>query len=134
MPKRLKATQTPELGAMAPHAEGSDPYGPPKPPSLRELAERGRRFRGEKSLQEAFGEALNDLFDAYLYTLYHPCDISPHELIALINAHREVMAVQKEARREALRADIEAQKEALWLEAERKLLRKRKRRLRAAGG
>jgi hypothetical protein len=59
-------------------------------------------------------------------TLYHPCDISPHELIALINAHKEVMAVQKEARREALRADIEAKKEALWLEAERKLLRRRK--------
>jgi hypothetical protein len=36
------------------------------------------------------------------------------------------MAVQKEARREALRADIEAKKEALWLEAERKLLRRRK--------
>jgi hypothetical protein len=77
-------------------------------------------------LQEAFGEALNDLFDAYLYSLYHPCDISPHELIALINAHRDVMAVQKEAHREALRAEIEAQKEALWLEAERKLLRRRK--------
>jgi regulator of protease activity HflC (stomatin/prohibitin superfamily) len=78
-------------------------------------------------LQEAFAEAQNDLFEAYLYTLYHPCDISPHELLALINAHREVMAVQKEARREALRADIEAQQEALWLEAERKLLRLRKR-------
>ena len=127
MPKALKATQTPELGAMAPQAEGSDPYGPPKPSSLRELAERGRRFRGEKPLQEAFAEALNDLFDAYLYTLYHPCDISPHELLALINAHREVMAVQKEARREALRADIAAQEEALWLEAERKLLGLRKR-------
>jgi len=126
MPKALKATQTPELGAMAPQAEGSDPYGPPKPSSLRELAERGRRFRGEKPLQEAFAEALNDLFDAYLYTLYHPCDISPHELLALINAHRDVMAAQKEARREAQRADIEAQKEALWLEAERKFLRKRK--------
>ena len=75
---------------------------------------------------EAFTEALNDLFDAYLYSLYHPCDISPHELLALINAHREVMAAQKEARREALRADIEAQKEALWLEAERKFLRLRK--------
>jgi hypothetical protein len=134
MPKRLKAGQPPELGAMAPHAEGSDPFGPPKPSSLRELAERGRRFRGEKPLQEAFGEALNDLFDAYLYSLYHPCDISPHELLALINAHREVMALQKEARREALRADIEAQQEALWLKAERELLRRRKRRLRAAGG
>jgi hypothetical protein len=126
MPKALKASQTPELGVMAPHAEGSDPYGPPKPSSLRELAKRGRRFRGEKSLQDAFAEALNDLFDAYLYTLYHPCDISPHELIALINAHLEVMAAQKEARKEALRADIEAQKEALWLEAEREFLRRRK--------
>jgi hypothetical protein len=134
MPKALKATQYPELGALAPQAEGSDPYGPPKPPSLRELAERGRRFRGEKSLQEALAEAQNDLFDLYLYTLYHPCVISPHEVLALINAHREVMAVQKEARRAALMADIEAQKEALWLEAERKLLRRRKGRLRAAGG
>jgi len=133
MPKRLKATQTPELGAMAPQAEGSDPYGPPKPSSLRELAERGRRFRGEKSLQEALAEARDDLLDAYLYSLYHPCDISPHELKALINAHLEVMAVQKEARREALRADIEAQKEALWLKAEREYLRRRKRRT-AAGG
>jgi hypothetical protein len=126
MPKALKATQTPELGVMAPQAEGSDPFGPPKPSSLRELAKRGRRFRGKKPLQEALAEALNDLFDAYLYTLYHPCDISPHELIALINAHLEVMAAQKEARKEALRADIEAQKEALWLEAEREFLRRRK--------
>jgi hypothetical protein len=85
-------------------------------------------------LQEALAEALNDLFDAYLYSLYHPCDISPHELLALINAHREVMAVQKEARRAALRADIEAQQEALWLEAEREFLRRRQGRLRAAGG
>ncbi len=77
-------------------------------------------------MQDAFAEALNDLFDAYLYTLYHPCDISPHELIALINAHREVMAVQKEARREAQRADIEAKQEALWLELERKRLGLRK--------
>jgi len=77
-------------------------------------------------LGEALAAAQDDLFDAYLYSLYHPCDISPHELIALINAHREVMAAQKEARREALRADIEAQKEALWLEAERKFLRLRK--------
>jgi hypothetical protein len=126
MPKALKATQNPELGALAPHAEGSDPFGPPKPSSLRELAERGRRFRGEKSLQDALAEAQNDLFDAYLYSLYHPCDISPHELIALINAHLDVMAAQKEARREALRADIEAKKEALWLEVERKLLAKAK--------
>jgi len=77
-------------------------------------------------LGEAFTEALNDLFDAYLYTLTHPCEVSPYEVLALINAHREAMAVQKEARREALRADIEAQKEALWLEAERKFLRLRK--------
>ena len=77
-------------------------------------------------MQEVLAEALNDLFDAYLYTLYHPCDISPHELLAMINAHREVMAVQKEAQREALWADIEAQKEALSLEAERKLLRRLK--------
>ena len=76
-------------------------------------------------MQEALAEARDDLLDAYLYSLYHPCDISPHELIALINAHKEVMAVQKEARREALRADIEAQKEALWLEVERKFLRRR---------
>ena len=127
MRKARKATQTPELGAMAPQAEGSDPYGPPKPSSLRELAERGRGVRGEKPLQEALAEALNDLFDAYLYSLYHPCDISPHELLALINAHREVMAVQKAARREALRADIAAKEEALWLEAERKLVGLRKR-------
>jgi regulator of protease activity HflC (stomatin/prohibitin superfamily) len=77
-------------------------------------------------LQDALAEAQNDLFDAYLYSLYHPCDISPHELIALINAHLDVMAAQKEARREALRADIEAKKEALWLEVERKLLAKAK--------
>ena len=42
-------------------------------------------------MQDALAAAQNDLFDAYLYTLYHPCDISPHELLALINAHREVM-------------------------------------------
>jgi len=126
MPKALKAGQPPELGVKASQPEGSDPFGPPKPSSLSELAERGRRFRGEKPLRDALAEALNDLFDAYLYTLYHPCDISPHELIALINAHLEVMAAQKEARREALRADIEAQKEALWLEAEREFLRRRK--------
>jgi len=77
-------------------------------------------------LGEAFAEALNDLFEAYLYTLTHPCEVSPYEVLALINAHREAMAAQKEARREALRADIEAQKEALWLEAERKFLRLRK--------
>jgi hypothetical protein len=129
MPKALRDGQPPKPVAMAPQAEGSDPFGPPKPSSLRELAKRGRRFRGEKPLRDALAEALNDLFDAYLYTLYHPCDISPHELLALINAHREVMAVQKEARKEALRADIEAQMEALGLEAERKLLRRRKRKI-----
>ena len=78
-------------------------------------------------MQDALAAAQNDLFDAYLYTLYHPCDISPHELLALINAHREVMAAQKEARKEALRADIAPKEEALWLEAERKLLGLRKR-------
>jgi hypothetical protein len=123
MPKALKT----ELAPEATHREGGDPFGPPRPPTIAELAERGRRFRGEKPLQDAFAAALNDLFDAYLYSLYHPCDISPHELIALINAHREVMAVQKEARREALRADIAAKEEALWLEAERKLVGLRKR-------
>jgi hypothetical protein len=96
MPKALRDGQTPKPVAMASQAEGSDAFGPPKPSSLRELAKRGRRFRGKKSLQDAFAEALNDLFDAYLYTLYHPCDISPHELIALINAHREVMEVQRD--------------------------------------
>jgi hypothetical protein len=123
MPKAPKT----ELAPEATHPEGGDPFGPPRPPTIPELAKRGRRFRGKKSLQDAFAEALNDLFDAYLYTLYHPCDISPHELLALINAHREVMAAQKEARKEALRADIEAQKEALWLEAEREFLDRRKR-------
>jgi len=77
-------------------------------------------------LGEAFAEALNDLFEAYLYTLTHPCEVSPYEVLALINAHREAMAAQKEAQKAALRADIEAQKEALWLEAERKFLRLRK--------
>ncbi len=119
MAKSLKNGQPPALEAMASHANGGDPFGPPKPPSLRELAKRGRRFRGKKPLQEVLAEALNDLFDAYLYTLYHPCDISPHELIALINAHKEVMAAQKAARKEALWADIEARQEALALEAAR---------------
>jgi hypothetical protein len=123
MPKVQKT----ELAPEASHREGGDPFGPPRPPTITELAERGRRFRGEKPLGEALAAAQNDLFDAYLYALYHPCDISPHELIALINAHREVMAVQKEARREALRADIAAKEEALWLEAERKLVGLRKR-------
>ena len=121
MPKALKT----ELAPEATHREGGDPFGPPRPPTIAELAERGRKVRGQKPLGEALAAAQDDLFDAYLYSLYHPCDISPHELIALINAHREVMAVQKEARREALRADIEAQKEALWLEVERKFLQRR---------
>jgi hypothetical protein len=121
-----KARKT-ELAPEAPPPAGGDPFGPPRPSTIAELAERGRRFRGEKPMGEALAAAQDDLFDAYLYSLYHPCDISPHELIALINAHREVMAAQKEARREALRADIVAQKEALWLEAERKLLGLRKR-------
>ena len=123
MPKSRKT----ELAPEASHREGCDPFGPPRPPTIAELAERGRRFRGEKPLQDAFAAALNDLFDAYLYTLYHPCNISPHELLALINAHRDVMAAQKEARKEALWADIEAKQEALGLEAYRRLLRRRKR-------
>jgi hypothetical protein len=121
-----KARKT-ELAPEATRPEGADPFGPPRPPTIAELAERGRRFRGEKPLQDAFAAALNDLFDAYLYTLYHPCNISPHELLALINAHRDVMAAQKEARKEALWADIEAKQEALGLEAYRRLLRRRKR-------
>jgi len=123
MPKARKT----ELAPEAPHREGGDPFGPPRPPTIAELAERGRRFRGEKPLGEALAAAQDDLFDAYLYSLYHPCEISPHELIALINAHREVMAAQKAARREALWADIEAKQEALGLEAYRRLLRRRKR-------
>jgi len=123
MPKSRKT----ELAPEATHREGGDPFGPPRPPTIAELAERGRRFRGEKPLGEALAAAQDDLFDAYLYSLYHPCDISPHELIALINAHREVMAAQKAARREALWADIEAKQEALGLEAYRRLLRRRKR-------
>ena len=122
----MRKSRKTELAPEAPHPAGGDPFGPPRPPTIAELAERGRRFRGEKPLQEALAAAQNDLFDAYLYSLYHPCDISPHELLALINAHRDVMAAQKEARREALRADIEAQQEALWLEAERMFLRLRK--------
>jgi hypothetical protein len=121
-----KARKT-ELGREATHPEGGDPFGPPRPPTIAELAERGRRFRGEKPLGEALAAAQDDLFDAYLYSLYHPCNISPHELLALINAHRDVMAAQKEARKEALWADIEAKQEALGLEAYRRLLRRRKR-------
>ena len=125
MPKARKT----ELAPEATHPAGGDPFGPPRPPTIAELAERGRRFRGEKPLQDALAAAQNDLFDAYLYSLYHPCDISPHELIALINAHKEVMAAQKEARKAALWADIEAQEEALGLEAYRRLLRRRKRKI-----
>jgi len=123
----MRKSRKTELAPEATHPEGGDPFGPPRPPTIAELAERGRRFRGEKPLGEALAAAQDDLFDAYLYSLYHPCEISPHELIALINAHREVMAAQKEARREALRADIAAKEEALWLEAERKLVGLRKR-------
>jgi hypothetical protein len=122
MPKRLRDGQKTELALMASQPEVSAPFGPPKPSSIRELAKRGRRYRGKKSLQEAFAAALNDLFDAYLYTLTHPCEVSPYEVLALINAHREAMAVQKGAHREALRADILAQEEAMWLEAQRKRL------------
>ena len=123
----MRKSRKTELAPEATRPEGGDPFGPPRPPTIAELAERGRRFRGEKPLQDALAAAQNDLFDAYLYSLYHPCDISPHELIALINAHKEVMAAQKEARKAALWADIEAQEEALGLEAYRRLLRRRKR-------
>jgi hypothetical protein len=97
MPKAQKT----ELAGEATHPEGAEPFGPPRPPTIAELAERGRKVRGEKPLQSAFAEALNDLFDAYLYTLTHPCEVSPHELLALINTHREVMAVHREAQQEA---------------------------------
>ena len=70
-----------------PHAEGA----PPRLPAIPELAERGRKVRGEKPLGVALAEALKDLFDAYLYTLTHPCEVSPYEVLALINAHREAM-------------------------------------------
>jgi len=123
----MRKSRKTELAPEATRPEGGDPFGPPRPPTIAELAERGRRFRGEKPLGEALAAAQDDLFDAYLYSLYHPCDISPHELIALINAHKEVMAAQKEARKAALWADIEAQEEALGLEAYRKFLRRRKR-------
>jgi len=123
----MRKSRKTELAPEATPPEGGDPFGPPRPPTIAELAERGRRFRGEKPLGEALAAAQDDLFDAYLYSLYHPCDISPHELLALINAHRDVMAAQKEARKEALWADIEAKQEALGLEAYRRLLRRRKR-------
>jgi hypothetical protein len=123
MPKAHKK----EPGQVATHPEGADPFGPPRPPTIPELAERGRRYRGEKPLRDALTDALNDLFDAYLYALYHPCGISPHELLALINAHKEVMEAQKAAQKAALIAEIEAQKaeleaqrKAVWLEYERR--------------
>jgi hypothetical protein len=78
--------------------------GPPKPPTIPELAERGRRYRGEKPLREALREALRDLFDAYLYTLTHPCEVSPHEVLALIHAHREVLTAHFEFESAELRA------------------------------
>lgn len=87
MPKALKT----ELAPEATHPEGADPFGPPRPPTIAELAERGRKVRGKKPLREAFEDTLRDLFDAYLYTLTHPCEVSPYEVLALINAHREVM-------------------------------------------
>jgi hypothetical protein len=89
---------------MAPHTEVGAPFGPPKPPTIPELAERGRRYRGEKPLREALREALRDLFDAYLYTLNHPCEVSPHEVVALIHAHREVLNALFEFESAELRA------------------------------
>ena len=87
MPKAPKT----ELAPEATHPAGGDPFGPPRPPTIAELAKRGRRFRGEKPLGEALEDTLRDLFDAYLYTLTHPCEVSPYEVLALINAHREAM-------------------------------------------
>jgi len=87
MPKVQKT----ELAPEATHPEGADPFGPPRPPTIAELAERGRKVRGQKPLGEALEGALRDLFDAYLYTLTHPCEVSPYEVLALINAHREAM-------------------------------------------
>jgi hypothetical protein len=107
MPKTLKDGQTTETKALALPTDGADPFGPPRPPAIPELAARGREFRGEKPLERAFEDALNDLFDAYLYTLTHPCEVSPYEVLALINAHREVM----EAHRDFL---LEKRRERLW--------------------
>ena len=87
----MRKSRKTELAPEATHPAGGDPFGPPRPPTIAELAELGRQVRGKKPLGEALEGALRDLFDAYLYSLYHPCDISPHELIALINAHREAM-------------------------------------------
>ena len=87
MPK----VQKPELAPEATHPEGGDPFGPPRPPTIAELAKRGRKVRGEKPMGEALEDTLRDLFDAYLYTLTHPCEVSSYEVLALINAHREAM-------------------------------------------
>ena len=87
-----KARKT-DLAPEATPPAGGDPFGPPRPPTIAELAERGRKVRGQKPLGEALEDTLRDLFDAYLYTLTHPCEVSPYEVLALINAHREVMGV-----------------------------------------
>ena len=87
----MRKSRKTELAPEASHREGGDPFGPPRPPTIPELAKRGRRFRGEKPLGEALEDTLRDLFDAYLYTLTHPCEVSPYEVLALINAHREAM-------------------------------------------
>jgi hypothetical protein len=87
MPKVPKT----ELGREATRPEGAEPFGPPRPPTIAELAKRGRKVRRKKPLGEALEDALRDLFDAYLYTLTHPCEVSPYEVLALINAHREAM-------------------------------------------
>jgi len=87
MPKARKT----ELAPEAPPPAGGDPFGPPRPSTIAELAERGRKVRGKKPMGEALEDTLRDLFDAYLYTLTHPCEVSPYEVLALINAHREVM-------------------------------------------
>ena len=87
MPKSRKT----ELAPEATHPAGGDPFGPPRPPTIAELAVRGRKVRGQKPLGEALEGAQRDLFDAYLYTRTHPCEVSPYEVLALINAHREAM-------------------------------------------
>jgi len=87
----MRKSRKTELAPEAPHPAGGDPFGPPRPSTIAELAERGRKVRGQKPLGEALEGALRDLFDAYLYTLTHPCEVSPYEVLALINAHREAM-------------------------------------------
>jgi len=87
----MRKSRKTELAPEASHREGGDPFGPPRPPTIPELAKRGRKVRGEKPLGEALEDTLRDLFDAYLYTLTHPCEVSPYEVLALINAHREAM-------------------------------------------